>query len=126
MIEKLEITAVHTDLTPELKKYVTRKIGKLDTYLPKHARESAHAEVFLKEAKLKTRKQYTCEVVVSLPHDRLTVQESTMNMFAAVDIVEAKLRNQFKKYKETHSSLKIHRRVISRLRRTEPAPEPEV
>ena len=117
MIEKLEISGVHTVVTPELQKYVAKKIGKLDKYMPKHARASAHAEVMLKEVKAKNKKECVCEVVMYLPHDTLMTKEATVNMFAAIDIVETKLKNQLKKYKEKHTSLKIHRRVIAKLRR---------
>jgi putative sigma-54 modulation protein len=115
---KLEITGVHMDLDPKIQKYVTTKLNKLEKYLPRHARESAHAEVFLKERKIKTRKECTCEVVMHLPKDTIRTAETTMNIYAAVDIVEAKLKNQLKKYKETHSSLRMHKRVIAKFRRT--------
>ncbi len=117
MIQKLEISGVHMDVGADLQKYVLRKIGKLDRFMPRHAREPAHVEVFLKEKKIKMRKECTCEVVMRLPRDTITVSETTMNMFAAVDIVETKLKNRLKKYKELHSSLRIHRKVINRLRR---------
>jgi ribosome-associated translation inhibitor RaiA len=35
-----------------------------------------------------------------LPNENIAIHESTVNMFAAVDIVETKLKNQLKKYKE--------------------------
>lgn len=117
MINKLEISGVHTVATDELKKYISKKIGRLDRYVPRAMRESLHAEVFLKEGKAKDKNKCTCEVVMTLPHDRITIKESTLNMFAAVDIVEAKLRNQLKKYKETHFGTRLHRRLIARLRR---------
>lgn len=117
MIQKLEINGVHMEIDKKLHDYTLKKIGKLDKYLPRHSRESAHAEVFLKEEMIKKKKQCTCEVVLKLPKETIIVKESTMNIFAAVDIVEAKLKNRLKKYKETHSSLRIHRRVLSRLRR---------
>lgn len=117
MIKKLEISGVHTKVDKKLQDYATKKIGKLDRYLSKHARVSAHAEILIKESKIKQRKQHTCEVVLYLPKDTLTVKETTLNPFAAVDIVEAKMKNQLKKYKETHSSLRLHRRVLARLRR---------
>ncbi|HTE21812.1 MAG TPA: ribosome-associated translation inhibitor RaiA [Candidatus Limnocylindria bacterium] len=116
MIQKLEVNGVHMEVSKKLHDYVLKKIGKLDHYMPRHARESAHVEVFLKEVMIKKKKQCICEVVLHLPKETITIQESTMNIFAAVDIVEAKLKNQIKKYKETHSSLRIHRRVLSRLR----------
>ena len=119
MIQKLEINGVHAVLTDDLKKYITKKIGKLDRYMPRHARESAHAEVFVKEVMIKTKKENVCEVVLHLPGSTLMTKEATINMFAAVDIVEAKLKNQLKKYKATHTSKRIHRRVLTRFMRSE-------
>jgi putative sigma-54 modulation protein len=118
MIQKLEISGVHTNVDDKLQRYVTKKIGKLDTYISRHARESAHAEVLLKKNKAKSNKAlYACEVVLYLPREVLRVEEATLNLYAAVDIVEEKLKHQLKKYKETHASPKLHRRVIARLKR---------
>lgn len=117
MIERLEISGVHSDIDDRLNKYVTKKIGKLDSYMSRHSRKSAHAEVKLIESKSKEKKQSTCEVILYLPQEVLTVKESTMNMYAAVDIVEAKLKNLLKKYKEMHS-IKPHRRLIARFKRS--------
>lgn len=116
MITKLEISAQKTELTPELKKYITKKIGRLDRFVPRKARESVHAEVHLKETKRKDQKQFTCSVVLQLPHGTLDASESTINMFAAVDIAETKLKQQLKKYKETHVGGTFQRRVFSRFR----------
>jgi putative sigma-54 modulation protein len=117
LIKKLEIQGVHMHIDPKLKAYVIKKIGKLDRYVSRHARESLRGEVTLKEEKIKARKQNICEVILHLPHGTITTKESTINMFAAVDIVEAKLKNQLKKYKDTHGSMKIHRRIIARIKR---------
>lgn len=118
MIEKLEISAQHTTLSPELKKYVTKKIGKLDRYVSRHARKSIHAEVRLKESRAKNKQQFTCGVVLYLPHEVLDASETTVNMFAAIDIVETKLKVQLKKYKDTHTDNgKLHRRLVRRIGR---------
>lgn len=118
MIQKLEIAGVHTSVDDKLHRYVTKKIGKLDTYIARHARKSAHAEVILKKSKAKSNKVlYACEVIVHLPHEVLRVEEATLNLYAAVDIVEEKLKHQLKKYKEVHASPKLHRRVMARLKR---------
>lgn len=118
MIKKLEINGVHFEVDTKLKTYVTKKMGKLNKYIPRHARESAHIEVFLKEQKIKAKKECICEVILYLPHDTITTTESTVNMYAAVDIVEAKLKNQIKKYKMKHGSPQLHHRLIGKLRRT--------
>lgn len=100
MIKKIDIIGIHADVEPEVAKYVKKKIAKLDSYIPKHARKSAHAEVRLKEEKVKTKKQSTCEVTMYLPNEVITAKETTVNMYAAVDIVEEKLKSQLRKYKE--------------------------
>lgn len=116
MIAKLEISAVHANVDKKLHDYVAKKIGKLDQYMSKHARISAHAEVKLIEHKIKAKKECTCEVILHLPQDTIMTKETTLNMYAAVDIVEAKLKNRLRKYKETHGSLRLHRRILARLR----------
>lgn len=101
---KLEITALHMDLEADLKKYVTKKMSKLDKYVPRKVRESTHAVVVLKESHAKNKRQFTCEIILTLPGDKITVSESTLNIFAATDIAEATMRNRLKKYKEIHVS----------------------
>lgn len=117
MIQKMEIAGIHTELDEDLKKYINKKIGRMDRFLPKAARESAHAEVKLKESKVRTKnKQYTCEVVLYLPKETITTKETTINMYAAVDIVETKLKNQLKKYKDKHTDHGVPRRLLNKIR----------
>lgn len=101
MISRVDITGIHYEVGEDLKKYINKKIGKLDRFVPRHARQSLHAEVKLAELKTKTNRN-KCEVILHLPEKQLTATESTVNMFAAVDVVETKLKNQLKKYKATH------------------------
>lgn len=100
---KIQVNGVHDVVGDDVLKYVTKKISKLDKYIPKLARQSAHAEVFLKEADIKDKKQCTCEVVMHLPNDVFAVKETTINIYAAVDIVETKLKNQLNRYKQKRS-----------------------
>lgn len=116
MIQKLEIRGVGMDIDSDLKKYVTKKIGRMDRYLPKNTRESAHFEVFLKERYIKTKKECTCEVVMFLKGDTITTKESTINIYAAVDIVETKLKNILKKYKDKHTKRRVPRRLLNKIR----------
>lgn len=117
MIQKLEINGVHMDVDDDLRKYVTKKIGHLDLYMTAHVRKSAHAAVKLKESKAKDKKQCTCEVILYLPQETIATKEATINIYAAVDVVEAKLKNQLKKYKEMHAHPKLHSRLLAKLKR---------
>ncbi len=101
----------------DLRKYVHKKIGGLEKYIPKHARKSAHVEVKLKEGKIKTKVERTCEVIIHLPQEVMMVSETTINMFAAIDIVEEKLKHLLHKYKEMHADPKLRRRLLARLKR---------
>jgi len=131
MLQKFELKGVHTTIDDSLEKYVHRKLGRLDKYLPHGHRDSAHAIVELKESKSKKNDKYTCSVLLHLPHGAINVSESTMNMYAAVDIVEARLKASIKKYKDQHANGKLYRKLAARFRRqsglAEPVePQPEV
>ncbi|HEY5667756.1 MAG TPA: ribosome-associated translation inhibitor RaiA [Candidatus Saccharimonadales bacterium] len=121
MIKRLEISGVHMEVGDDLRKYVVRKIGRLDRYIPKASRESVHADIKLKESKAKDKNERTCEVVLHLPQETLALSETTINIYAAIDIVEAKLRNQLRRYKDIHASPRFRQRLLARLKRR---PEP--
>ncbi len=119
MIKRLEITGVHLDVGDDLKKYVMRKIGKLDSYLPRHALSSAHVEVKLKESKAKNKQSYTCEVILHLPGEVFRLTESAQTIFKSVDIVEEKLKIHLKKYKDLRTNPKLHQRFMARFRQAQ-------
>lgn len=115
---KLDISGIHFEVDQDIRKYTDKKIGKLDKYMGSHAKESAHAEVKLKKQKSKTKNQFTAEVVLFLPHEQVTIKESTINMYAAIDIVEDKLKTVLKKNKEKSTDRYESRlRILSKLRK---------
>ena len=116
MLQKFEISGVHTEVSDNLRKYITRKLGRMDKYMSKQTRASAHLEVKLKEQKADGKKQCTCDVLLHLPHETIKIGETTLNMFAAVDIIQAKLKQRVEKYKESHTDAKRQRRLFARLR----------
>ncbi len=120
MFERIEMTGVHFEIDDRLRKYTAKKLGKLSTLLPRHARASARIEVKLIGTKAKDKKVCTCEVILRVPHDVITVKESTTNMFASVDVVEAKLRNQMRRYKEqSMTDYRGVRKLLAKLRSRE-------
>ncbi len=116
MIASISIVGFKLELDEDIKRYVQRKIGRLDRYLPRHARKSVHAQVRLRDANNKHGNKYECEVVLHLPSETLTARDFTLNVFAAVDIVEAKLKNQLKRYKEQYGRIR-GRRTVNLIRR---------
>ena len=118
MINAITITGVKFDLDETTKRYVVKKIGRLDRYLPRHARKSATAEIKLKEINKDHGNKYEAEVILHVPDGLLTAKDSTVNILAALDIVEAKLATQLRKYKEINIPHIGRRGVLSRFKRS--------
>lgn len=118
MIAHIDTAGINIELGDDIKKYIAKKIGRLDKYMPRHARGSAKVAVKLRETNNKLGNKYECEAQITLPGGSVQAKEATLNMFAAVDIVEAKLRNQIIKYKQEHFShlREKHPGVLGRLR----------
>ena len=123
MISHIDIAGINLELGGDIKKYIRRKVGRLDRYLPRHTHDSVHAQVKLRETNNKLGNKYECEVIVHVPGDQIQAKDATLNMFAAVDIVEQKLKNQLVKYKQARiAHIKdqrpsLLRRLQQRLRR---------
>ncbi len=118
MIQKLEISAIHSKLTPKKKEYVEDKIGHLDKFVSPKARESMHAEVKLKQLGAKDKIKHGCEVIIFLPHGQLTVNARGSSIEAAIDEAEAKLKIQLKKYKAKHAGPGLRKRMVNILSRS--------
>ena len=119
MIANVEITGVGEYHPDELtKKYVRRKIGMLDRKLPRHARKSARAEVKLAQVNRDHGNKYEVDVVLHLPNKTMTARDSTMNVLAATDIVEAKLTSQLNKYKSDTLPHVGKRKLLDRFKRS--------
>lgn len=118
MINAIEITGVQFDVDATTRKYVTKKIGRLDRYLPKHARKTASAAVKLREVNHDHGNKYEAEVILNLPEKTLTARDYTVNILAAIDIVEAKIVTQLHKYKEAALPHIKSRSALSRFKRS--------
>lgn len=103
MIASIDITGIKYSVNEKTKKYVIDKVGKLDKYVPHHARKSMAADVKLSEVNRSHGNKYEVEVILQVPDKVITAKDSTLNMMAAVDIVEAKLVAQLRKYKASLS-----------------------
>ncbi len=119
MIESIIISGVKYTPDEQTKKYIHRKISRLDRFLPRQARRNVSAEVKLKEVNRDHGNKYEAEILLHVPDKSLTAKDSTVNMLAAVDIVEMKLVNQLRKYKDMHvAHVGKNRGVLSRFKRS--------
>lgn len=119
MITSIEITGLNNyPLDDTTKKYITKKIGRLDRFLPRHARASVTAEVKLKEVNRAHGNKYEAEVLLHVPDKQITAKDTTFNMLAAVDIVEAKVVAQLRKYKQSAIAHIGNRGAMSKFKRS--------
>lgn len=116
---RLNIEAIHYKQDERIEEYIEQKIGKLDRLMPRHVRKTAHADVKLKGGPGRGKKLYSCEVIVHLPKEIITISQAADGMNAAVDVAEAKLKNQLKKYKDKHTlnRRRVLQRLVARVRR---------
>lgn len=108
----IEFNTKKYELNDDIKKYVEKKIGKLDRKISRKVRSTIFAKVMLKENAQVKKGRFSCEVIMYLPEQQLIVEEATINMFAAVDIVESRLKNQISKYHSKHSQHRTERRKV--------------
>lgn len=119
MISSINITGLGYDLDETTKKYVMKKIGRLDRYLPRHARKTATVDVKLRQANRAHDNKYEASVVLTLPDRKvITAEDTSMNMLAAIDIVEAKLVGRLRRYKTESVPHIGKRRALSRFKRS--------
>lgn len=118
---KLDLTGQRYELDENLIEYVEKKIGGLERLLPKECREAAHGDVTLSyDPSGKQGNHYVCEGILTVPHGKLQSKEGTGNMYAAIDLVEAKLKVQIARYKQKqHGKKKSLKLMVARfLKRT--------
>lgn len=100
MIASIDITGIKYNVNQRTQRYVMNKVGKLDKYLPLHARKSITADVKLREVNRDHGNKYEAEIILHVPEKTIMAKDTTLNMMAAIDIVEAKLIAQLRKYKD--------------------------
>jgi len=119
MITQVEITGVGAyTADAATKKYIRSKIGGLERLAPRHARKSMRAEVKVAEVNRDKGNKYEVEVIIFVPGRTINAKDSTMNVLAATDIVEAKLAVQLRKYKQEQVPHVGHRRLLDRFKRS--------
>jgi len=88
------IRGENIEVTPALREYVEKKVGKLERYF--NNTPNANAYVNMKVYNDKTAK---VEVTVPMPNLVLRAEERATDMYAAIDTITDKLERQIRKHK---------------------------
>ena len=100
MIEKIEITGNGYKIEEGLKKHIQKKIGKLDRYLPRGSKKDVVVNVIVAEIGKNKGEKFEISVAMDIPGGKvIAAKDECSNVFAGVDLVEAKLTGQIRRYK---------------------------
>ena len=116
MINNLDISGSNSKIEENFKKYASKKIGKLDKYLPRGSKKDVVAKVVVTEVKRDKGNKYEISVAMEIPGGKvLSAKDECSNLYAGIDIVEAKLTGQIRRYKlEQTPHLKKEKKGLSR------------
>ena len=93
---ELQITGTNMELNPVVRRYIERKLGKLNRYLP----SIIETTVEITEEKTKSPQQhYLVRTTVSGPKIRLHGEERGGDLFQAIDKTSAIMTRQLERYK---------------------------
>ncbi|MEI6850489.1 MAG: ribosome-associated translation inhibitor RaiA [Candidatus Saccharibacteria bacterium] len=118
MITSIKVIGIAYEVDEVTRKYVLKRIGSLDRYVPRHARKSVSVEVKLEQVNHDHGNKYEVEIIFNIPGNLITAKDSTGNILAAVDIVEAKIRSQLRDYKQSNIAHLGKRRIMSRFKQS--------
>lgn len=100
MIDKIDITGNNYNVEEGLRKYTIKRIGKLDRYLPKGSKKDVVVKVVVKSIDSPKANKYEITAAMEIPGGKvIAAKDETTNVFAGIDILEAKLMGQIRRYK---------------------------
>ncbi|MDO4741825.1 MAG: ribosome-associated translation inhibitor RaiA [Candidatus Saccharibacteria bacterium] len=100
MIEKIEITGNGYRIEESFKRYVEKRLGKLDRYLPRGYKKDVVVKVIVSETGKSKNEKYEISVAMDIPGGKvIAAKDECSNVFAGTDLVEAKLTGQIRRYK---------------------------
>ena len=100
MIEKIKVTGNDYKVEEAFRKYAVKRIGKLDRYLPRDSKKDVLAKVVVTEVGKTHGQKYEIVVNIEIPGGKvIAAKDECSNVFAGIDIIEAKLMGQIRRYK---------------------------
>ena len=100
MIEKIEISGNNYRIEEPFKKYIAKRLGKLDRYLPRNAKKDVVSKVVVAAIGKNKTEKYNISVAMELTGGKvIAAKDECSNVFAGIDLIEAKLAGQIRRYK---------------------------
>ena len=115
MIQKLDVSSNNFKIGDDISKYINKRIGKLDKYLPKNYKKDIIAKIVISEVNLDRGNKYEISAAMEIPGGKvIAAKEECSNMYAGIDLIEAKLMGQIRRFK-TETENKIKKKSLKNL-----------
>ena len=116
MIDKIDITGNGYKVEDTFKKYVEKRLGKLDRYLPRGSKKDVVCKVVVTGTGKNKHEKYDISAAMEIPGGKvIAAKDECSNLFAGVDLIEAKLMGQIRRYKietQSHRQKKSWRKLF--------------
>ncbi|MDR3297853.1 MAG: ribosome-associated translation inhibitor RaiA [Candidatus Nomurabacteria bacterium] len=100
MIENIEVTGVKYKVEETFRKYAMKRIGKLDKFLPKKHKKDVVAKIVVTQINRPHGNKYEISAAIDVPGGKvIAAKDEASNTFAGIDIIEAKLMGQIRRFK---------------------------
>ena len=100
MIDKIEISGSNYKISDSFRKYAEKRIGKLDRSLPRGSKKDVVAKIVITEVDRAHGNKYEVSAAMEIPGGKvITARDECSNVFAGIDIIEAKLKGQVRRFK---------------------------
>ena len=100
MIDKIEISGSNYKLSDNFQKYAIKRIGKLDRYLPRGSKKDVVAKIVITEVNRDHGNKFEISAAMEIPGGKvIAAKDECSNIFAGIDIIEAKLMGQIRRFK---------------------------
>ncbi len=108
---KIQLSVSGLELSGELEKYANGKITQLARRVPRKLREAAACEVQFTQKHKKGVKFSTCSISFTVGETVLRAEETTLHMYAALDIAAVQVERQLADYVATQYRRRLRTRV---------------
>ena len=100
MIDKIDLSGSNYKISDSFRKYAIKRIGKLDRYLPRGSKKDVVDKDVISEVDRAQNNKYEISVDMEIPCGKvITAKDECSNVFAGIDIIEAKLKGQIRRFK---------------------------
>jgi len=114
---KIRISVSGFELSAELEKYANLKIAHLIRRVPRKLRSAAVCEVLFTQTHRKDTKFSTCSISFAVGNAELRAEETTLHMYAALDIAAVQVERQMADYVATQYKHRLRARLKRYFRR---------